>query len=290
MKTRFYITDVFGKEKYSGNQLATFIDAKDISSEEMQKIAFEIGFSETTFITGFNKNESCYDVRIFTPFEEVPFAGHPTLGTGFIINECFNPDRGKDILLNEKAGIILVTQRDGKLWMKQNQPQFFKQYTKQEMAGMLCLSEDDFDGEFPIEEVSTGLPMTILPLKSLVALKKAKVNHDLYEEFCKNANARPLFLFAKESYEADQDLAARMFAPCFGIQEDPATGSANGCFAAYLLKHNYFNSNVIDVKVGQGYEINRPSELHLQCSLHNSTYDINVGGLVIPVAEGEWYL
>lgn len=195
-----------------------------------------------------------------------------------------------EITLNEKAGVIPVSQKDGIFWMKQNQPQFGDRFSIDELAKVLSLPAGDFDDNFPIEEVSTGLPFTLIPIKNLAALQKAKVDLGFYEKFCSKANARPLFLFTKQSYETGQNIASRMFAPCFGISEDPATGSANGCLAAYLLRHNFFKSEKLAIKVAQGYEINRKSEIAINCQLQKNTYEIRVGGRVVLVAEGTWFI
>lgn len=290
MKSKFYITDVFGKEKYSGNQLATFTDASNISDEEMQKIAFEIGFSETTFITSGLKENRGYDVRIFTPLEEVPFAGHPTLGTSYIIKEHILKEEKDSVILNLKAGQIPVEFKGDIFWMKQNQPDFGNIHSKEELAKVLSINKEDIFEEFPVEEVSTGLNMTIVPLKNMDALKRSKTNVMAYDHYCTHTNARPILLFSPEAYESQQTLSVRMFADCFGIPEDPATGSANGCLAAYLAKHNFLKTGSFEIKTGQGYEMGRPSELELKTIKDGSKIDVYVGGKVIPVAEGEWYL
>ena len=285
---KFFITDVFGNNKYSGNQLATFFDFGVLSTLDMQKIAREINFSETTFITSSEKINNGYNVRIFTPVSEVDFAGHPTLGTAFIICKYIDKNKSTIINLNLKAGQIQVSIESDILWMKQNQPKFGNSFDYLFLSEVLGLTVNDIDNRFPIEEVSTGLPFTIVPLKTLESIKKAKINLVQYNSFIEKAFAKGILIYSTESYESNHALSSRVFVNYLGIPEDPATGSATGCLAAYLLKNNVLNSNKIDLLVGQGYEINRPSELKIKAELTNGLYNTLVGGKVIEIAEGDW--
>jgi trans-2,3-dihydro-3-hydroxyanthranilate isomerase len=288
-KLSFYIVDVFAEKKYAGNQLAVFRRAEVLSGEEMQQIARETNFSETTFILRDEPRDNGYDVRIFTPGEEVPFAGHPTLGTAAIIcSELFKGDADA-LTLNLNVGKIPVTfSKDGYIWMKQVQPEFGKQHPVNEIAAALNLATDDIEGRFPVQEVSTGLPFFIVPLKSLASLKKAKVNRDKYFAFIKDSWAKGILIFCPQAHEAQNDISVRVFVDCFGIPEDPATGSGNGCLAGYLVKHRYFGKKRIDIRSEQGYEIGRPSLLLLKAEEAGKRIDISVGGKAIIVAKGEW--
>ena len=288
---QFFIVDVFAEKKYAGNQLAVFTDASSFSDAEMQRLAKEMNYSETTFVASGEKQEGGYDVRIFTPEEEVPFAGHPTLGTAFIIQKEVIKKQVKEIILNVKAGQIPVNLVYYKgvldtLWMKQLHPEFFQVFSPDAIAPVLSLREHDIDDRFFIQEVSTGLPFIIVPLKSLDAVKRARVARDEYYTLINNTKAKALLVFCPEPYNNKNDLNVRVFADYYGIQEDPATGSANGCLAGYLVKNSYFGENRIDIKVEQGYEIGRPSLLYLRAE---ETEEINivVGGKVIMVARGE---
>jgi trans-2,3-dihydro-3-hydroxyanthranilate isomerase len=285
---KFFITDVFGNDKYTGNQLATFFDFGVLTSEEMQKIAREINFSETTFITSKEKNNDGFDVRIYTPGSEIDFAGHPTLGTAYIISKYILKDNLGVIKLNYRCGQIPVSLENEILWMRQNQPKFGNDLDKTLMAQTLGLSIDDFDNRFPIMEVSTGLPFTIVPLKSMNALKRSKVNLAKYNDFIEQTWAKGILIFSCDTYEKHHDISSRVFVDYLGIPEDPATGSATGCLAAYILKYNVFNNSQIELTVGQGYEINRQSELKIKAELKEGNFEINIGGKVIEIAEGDW--
>ncbi len=256
----FYIVDVFGQEKYTGNQLAVFPDSADISDEEMQVIARETNFSETTFITGSNQEKGEVDVRIFTPGKELPFAGHPTLGTAYVANNLFFEEKLSKITVNVKAGRIPVTFDGDIAWMTQIQPEFTKQSDRQDIADLLGLEDTDLNQHFPVEQVSTGIPFFIIPVNTLKALKKARLNGNVLHRHSVKYNSSEFMVFTQEKYNQTDFISARVFVPEYGIGEDPATGSANGCLAAYILKNNLLGNTEIDFSVAQGYEIGRPQE------------------------------
>lgn len=287
---KFFIMDVFGRQRYSGNQLAVFFDDGGVDGEEMQQIAREINFSESTFIDMSGKREGGYDVRIFTPGSEVDFAGHPCLGTGYIIRKYIESGEPDRVQLNLKAGRIEISFRSDMIWMKQIQPRFSNVMDPAMMAAVLGIDENDIETGWPVEEVSTGLPFTIVPLKSLETLKNLKLDPDNYLVFTDFSNAKGILAFSREAYEKQQDISSRVFVPHLGIPEDPATGSATGCLAAYLLKNKVFDKTSLSLKVGQGYQIGRPSELSINASLKMQSYDINVGGRVIEIADGTWHI
>ncbi|MES1025564.1 PhzF family phenazine biosynthesis protein [Gloeocapsa sp. BRSZ] len=289
---KFYIVDVFAEEKYAGNQLAVFIELGVLSTQQMQKIAKEMNYSETTFITSLELQEGGYAVRIFTPEQELPFAGHPTLGTAYILQKEIN-FRVEQIILNLQVGQIPVTlhyldESIEELWMQQKQPTFHQTFTAETLAPVLNLDLDEMDSRYPIQEVSTGIPFIIVPLKKLSSIKRIKINRDKYFELVEQTQAKAILTFCPETNKPENDLAVRMFADAVGVPEDPATGSANGCLAGYLVKYSYFNTDSIDVRVEQGYEIGRPSLLLLKAEKNEAGIKVFVGGKVIMVAQGEF--
>ena len=291
-KINYSIVDVFSEGKYTGNPLAVFKNAGNISDSEMQQIAKEINYSETTFILSDSKNDGGFDVRIFTPNEEVPFAGHPTLGTAYIIqNEVLEEPLDK-LILNFKGGQIPVSfnNQEEILWMKQNEPTFGHILDTNKVSDVLNIDKENIDDRFPIQEVSTGLPVIIVPLKSLEAVKKVKINKEKYFELIEHTDAKAIMVFSPETYHSENDLNVRDFADYYGIPEDAATGSANGCLASYLVKYQYFEKSEINIRVEQGYEIERPSLLFLKASDDNGKINVNVGGKVVKIAQGEWFL
>ncbi|MDH5447976.1 MAG: PhzF family phenazine biosynthesis protein [Candidatus Bathyarchaeota archaeon] len=288
----FFIVDVFTEEKYAGNQLAVIRDAKQLSDKEMQKIAKEMNYSETTFILSDERRDGGYDVRIFTPETELPFAGHPTLGTAYVIQREIVKKPIDKIVLNLKVGRIPVSLSyiEGNvdiLWMKQLQPTFGQIFDAESISQVLGLGARDMDNGFPIQEVSTGVPDIIVPLKNLDAVKRARIVRDKYFELIKDIQAKAILIFCPETYSQENDLNVRFFADYFGVPEDPATGSANGCLAGYLVKHRYFRKDRINIRVEQGYEIGRPSLLLLRAESREGKIDVFVGGKVIMTAKGE---
>jgi trans-2,3-dihydro-3-hydroxyanthranilate isomerase len=281
----FYIVDVFAEERYAGNQLAVVRGGADLPDETLQKIALEMNYSETTFVLSDEETDGGYDVRIFTPGEEVPFAGHPTLGTAYVIQHELLAGPAERLTLNLKAGEIPVTFGEV-LWMRQFPPAFGATLDSASLARALNLETADLDDHHPVQEVSTGLPALIVPLRDLDALRRCKVDWERYTELA--GPGKNLYVFCPEPHEdGPGDLSARMFANDLGVPEDPATGSAAGCLAAYLLEHSYLGTDSVDVRVEQGYEIGRPSLLYLQATSEADEVRVDVGGKVQMVARGE---
>lgn len=287
----FYVVDVFAEEKYAGNQLAVVRGAGHLPDEILQKIAAEMNYSETTFVLSEEERGEAggYDVRIFTPEEEVPFAGHPTLGTADVIRREILARLVEEVTLNLQAGRIPVTFGDV-LWMRQLPPAFGATVDPARLALVLGIEEEDFDARYPIQEVSTGLPALISPLNSLDALQRCRANDDRLLELVEDLETKNVLVFcpgAHEGSETGAALGARVFTGYYGIPEDPATGSAAGCLAGYLVEHRYFDEDAVDVRVEQGYEIGRPSLLYLRAERAGDGISVSVGGKVQVVAKGE---
>ena len=290
----FYIVDVFSEEKYAGNQLAVFRNTESLTDIDMQRIAREMNFSETTFILSEEPRDGGYDVRIFTPKTELPFAGHPTLGTGFVIQQEIVKRNIDTVILNLKVGQITVTLNYIKdkldvLWMRQISPTFGPVHEKEQFVDILGLKGDDILDQFPIQEVSTGMFDFIIPLKTLDAVKKAHVSKEKFFKLIEHTQSKAVLIFSPETYDNRNDLNVRFFADYLGVPEDPATGSANGCLAAYLVKHKYFGKEDIDIRVEQGYEMERPSLLLLRAKSISGDIEVNVGGRVVMIARGKWF-
>ncbi|MEO6097592.1 MAG: PhzF family phenazine biosynthesis protein [Fibrobacteria bacterium] len=306
---RFFIVDVFGQEKYSGNQLAVVLPAGKIDSGTMQRIAREFNFPETTFIIDRRARQGAYGVRIFTPFKEIPFAGHPCLGTAYVIRKLLAKRGADEIILDLQAGRIPVRfPSDGSdlLWMTQLSPVFGKTHDAKAFARVLGLKAKDFDARFPIQQVSTGFEWLLVPLTNLSAVKRAAIDMQAYRAYFAKSGSLPVFPFSPETYDPTNRINSRSFAPDFGVPEDPATGSANGCLAGYLAYHAYFGPGPVRVSVEQGYEMGRKSILHLDAesapvrekgkkgekghkrekSKQAAAISVRVGGKVFEVAEG----
>jgi trans-2,3-dihydro-3-hydroxyanthranilate isomerase len=291
---QFYIVDVFAEAPYSGNQLAVFRGHPD--PQTMLQIAQEVDYSETTFVTADQARAGGYDVRIFTSVSELPFAGHPTLGTAVVIRDKIIGQAVEQVTLNLPVGKIDVRfADDGFIWMRQKPPQFGHIYDAEAVAAMLGVETADMDTRYPIQEVSTGLPFIIAPMTSLDAVRRATVNLPRFKQMIQQGQAAlgadAIFVFCAETVHAANDLHARSFVHLHGAPEDPATGSANGNVAGWLSQHAYFGSDRVQARVEQGYSLDRPSLLLLDAHADaDRGIVVNVGGRVRWVAEGRWLI
>lgn len=275
-KSRTYpisIIDVFAERRLAGNQLAVVHDAADLSDAEMQAIALETNYSETTFVL--ERSAQRATVRIFTPAWELPFAGHPTVGTAWELTGGEGA-----ITLDLPVGPVAVEFVDGIGWMTPPEVAFKGSMDAETAAALIGLQVDAFAPDLPIELAEVGPKFVLLPLRDLASLRAAKLNGDLHTQLLNEGlGVQCVFVFTAEAYEPTADYACRMFFDSAGKREDPATGSANSAFAAYLFKHC---GALGDLVVDQGVEINRPSRLYLKVG---ST--LQVGGKVQPVVRGE---
>lgn len=266
------ILDVFAERKLQGNQLAVVEDAAALSTEQMQAIALETNFSETTFVTARSPGRAT--VRIFTPGQELPFAGHPTVGTAWLLSG----GQGQ-ITLDLAAGEVAVEfDAAGIGWMTPPPVQFQSVVSAEHAAAALGLAAGDIDGSLPVEIAEVGPRFLLVPVRNLTALRALRVNMDAVTELSDAGGRLSVFAFTFEAYEAGADIAARMFFYAAGVREDPATGSANTALAAYLRKHQGDRGLVT---VDQGVEIGRASRLYLKVG-----EPIQVGGKVHAVLKG----
>ncbi|GHM98781.1 phenazine biosynthesis protein [Cytophagales bacterium WSM2-2] len=301
---KFYIVDVFANQKYEGNQLAVFIDLENqISDSLMQRISREINFAETSFVKR-NKNNEQFAVRIFTSEHEVPFAGHPSIGTSYIISKFLLPKPVKKLILNLALGDIEISVMqpenidESVLFMTQAQPDFRDTFTPTEISEELGIDMHYLDTSLPIQEVNTGLPYIIIPLKNLEAMERVNLQYQSFQKFLEvrkkyktnsvTGHSTSLFFFTRETYEKGNSFNTRMrLLENNVLSEDAATGSANGCLLAYLLK---YTDQKITATVEQGFQMGRKSYLYLNGEVCDDKYAINVGGRSKLVSEGTWYL
>jgi len=288
--------DVFSERPLEGNQLAVFPDATGLSDAAMQALAREMNFSETTFVIPRNaeiEREKGVRVRIFTVQEELPFAGHPTLGTALVLRGAAIT-APKEIILDLAAGPVPVTfedMGDGRFFaeMRQRDPHFGRIHQPEEVANALGLNMRDLDPGLPIQTVSTGLPFAIVPLRSVTAL--GKVSTGLWprmHEYLRHTDA-PFFYFVAPSgsNRKEPHLRARMI---FYNGEDPATGSAAGCAAAWFVKHGVAKPGE-HVLIEQGVEMKRPSKIFVRADVEKGhVTNVRVGGHAVEVMRGEFLL
>lgn len=283
---KFYIVDCFAEEKYQGNELLVVEADRIISDREQQQIAREINFSETAFILSGKRDNGGYDVRIWTPnVGEVPFAGHPTLGTAFVIHHYIERRQSRQVKLNLKAGQIPVDITEKGLTMSQKPPAFGDIICRQEIADVFGILHGHISDEYPVQWVSTGLAAVVIPLKDRQTLSRLRMNRDAFEQYILRHPANYC------SHLFFTDMGSNIFAARCLMEdylEDPATGSANGDLAGYLLQHNYFNRSDIVYTVIQGEDMGRKSVLHVHAGKTENAWTIEVGGRCHLVASGEW--
>jgi len=287
-RAEFLILDVFAEGRFQGNQLAVFPHAAGFTDDEMQALAREMHFSETTFITGDKPTERGFPVRIFTPAREVPFAGHPTLGTAWVLWDRFLGREAQTVRLDLKAGAVPVEVADGgsRLKMTQVEPEFGAEVERSAVARVLGFDESELDDRFPCQEVSTGLPFLVVPARRLEAVQGIKVNRVAHDELVARMSAKAVLVFCPETADPENRLHVRVFCDYYDVPEDPATGSANGCLCAWLVKHRYLGTERVDIATEQGIEMSRPSRLLLDGKVEEGRIVVRVGGKVVPVAQG----
>lgn len=283
----FYFVNVFAEEdQYSGNPLAVFVASPGMEAAEMQRIAKELNLAEISFICDHDDETGCHLARTFTPRGEVPFAGHPALGTAYVIQHFIQKDK-QPIKLSLPAGEVAVSGGDdGLMWMEMLPPTFGEKLAIEAISPVLGLSPTVFDRSKPIQIVSTGLPFVIVPLMHLDAVKQASVNLINYNRLIAEIPAKAFFIFSPQTYQRENQFNGRVFGHYYGVPEDTASGSANGSLAAYLLKYN--GQSELDARVEQGHEIGRPSLLRIQGKQENGQLNVRVGGQIKLIAKGEW--
>jgi len=293
-KYEYYICDVFTQQKFSGNQLAVITDAEGLSDHDMQNIAREFNFSESTFVFPSEK-ENTRKVRIFTPRSEVPFAGHPNIGTAFILAETgiFGDfAQSIDVVFEEKAGNVPIKiNKDhcGYIWCELSAPaplSLGKVATVDLASEVLSIEAGDINVTTHYPQVaSVGLPFLFVELQSLEALSQAQIDLSKLQRLLQEGFPSYIHIYCRDV--KDFDIRCRMFAPLDGVPEDPATGSANAALIA-LLSHCDQRSDLEDKwKISQGSEIGRPSVLHGRAQKIGGTVtEVNLGGYSVMVCKG----
>ena len=293
-KYEYYICDVFTQQKFSGNQLAVITDAEGLSDHDMQNIAREFNFSESTFVFPSEKKNT-RKVRIFTPRSEVPFAGHPNIGTAFILAETgiFGDfAQSIDVVFEEKAGNVPIKinkDHSGYIWCELSAPaplSLGKVATVDLTSEVLSIEAGDINVTTHYPQVaSVGLPFLFVELQSLEALSQAQIDLTKLQRLLQEGFPSYIHIYCRDV--KDFDIRCRMFAPLDGVPEDPATGSANAALIA-LLRHCDQRSDLEDKwKISQGSEIGRPSVLHGRAQKIGGTVtEVNLGGYSVMVCKG----
>lgn len=292
---RLVQVDVFTDRPLAGNPLAVVLAAQGLGDAEMQAIARENNLSETTFVLPPTRSDCAARVRIFTPAQEVPFAGHPTLGTAWVLaTEGLLPPGTRRFALEEGIGAVPVElegapERPAFVWMSQRDAAFGPvAKDRAAIAAALGLGEADLRPDAPIQPVSTGNPFLFVPLRDPATVDRAALDPRALLAGLGESGALGVFMFAPDPRHGPGRVYSRMFAPLAGVPEDPATGSASGPLGAYLVRHRLApGEGTLSVVSEQGTKMGRQSFVHIRLrAVDGQARDIRVGGGVVPVLDG----
>jgi len=299
---RFIQVDVFTDRPFGGNPLAVFPEAEGLTTEEMQRLAQEMNLSETTFVLPPQAPEADFKVRIFTPAKELPFAGHPVVGTHWVLAHLGRVELREPVTqvrFELEVGVLpadlhVAGDRVKQVVMTQGRPTFHAvlEDVTDLAAGLGLAPEAITETGLPVHVVSTGVPQMMVPVRSLVEVQRlgaGQLNVAALNRACHAVDTECVMVFTFETERADSTVHVRMFAPVLGVPEDPATGSANGALGAYLVHHRAIpvTEPTTHVVSEQGAEINRPSTLYVEVDSRGEEITaVRVGGQVVLVAEG----
>jgi trans-2,3-dihydro-3-hydroxyanthranilate isomerase len=307
MSYQFHTVDVFTDTQFGGNQLAVLTDARGLTVEQMKSITREFNFSETVFVFPPENPANTRRIRIFTPGLELPFAGHPTVGTAFVLAETGDISLTGDetrIVFEEGVGPVrvLIKSNHGKPFFTQlsaaKMPERGPEtYCRETIARVLSLEPEDIDadGPYSIEGFTAGVPFVFVPIRSLDALGRARAKVDLFEKALAGSWSPDLYMFCERDESASRNgvsngdgvLQVRMFAPLLGVPEDPATGSAAAAFAGYLAQRSSRKEGTLRYTLHQGVEMGRPSRLIVEADVvHGDVRAVRVGGASVLVSSG----
>jgi trans-2,3-dihydro-3-hydroxyanthranilate isomerase len=296
----FWTADVFTDRAFAGNPLAVVADASGLTTEQMQSIAHEFNLSETTFVLPPESKEQTFRLRIFTPVAELAFAGHPTVGSAFVLAAAGRIKLQGDvtrIVFGENVGPVLVDIRafngrpvSSQLTVAQLPAWGPPPPASETIAVALGLEpEDVLDDEHDSPaSLSCGTPFLFVPLRSIDAVRRARINWEYWGHTLNSRWTEAVFFFSHETVAPDATVHARMFAPAFGVEEDPATGSAAAAFAGYLARREGLKSGSARWVIEQGIEMGRPSRIWVEVARDAAGMPttLRVGGTTVPVIRG----
>ena len=292
-RLHYHLLDVFTNERFGGNQLAVFTNGRGLTTETMQRITKELNLSESTFVLPPDDPANDWKVRIFTPARELPMAGHPTVGTSYVLarEQMVNVSEAQPIIrLEEGVGVIPVTFNfvNGSpllIQMQQPLPVFSPEFTDRALAAeLLSLTTADLAAT-PVQEVSTGVPFLLIPIKNMDSIRRIKFRTDLWEQ--RLSHYGQFFVFTLETTYPTSMVHSRMFGPSMGIAEDPASGAPSGPLGCYLVKYGQVSGNPAKFISEQGFEMGRPSYIHIEIRQANGAINfVGVGGECVYMGEG----
>ncbi|ACK69164.1 phenazine biosynthesis protein PhzF family [Gloeothece citriformis PCC 7424] len=298
MNYQFYTADVFTDQIFGGNQLAVFPEAEGLTSTQMQLIAKEFNYSETVFVLPPQTPQGTRRLRIFTPGAELPFAGHPTVGTAYILATIGNisiTDEITTLIFEEGVGLVPV-----KIRTQNGKPVYTELTAAQlpefgdeppsipELAAMLSLDRNDLmDGKYSPQAVSCGVPFLFIPIHNREILARVNLNKDRWKQLLSGYWANSIYVFCFDPELDGSDVRSRMFAPALGVEEDPATGSAATALGGYLGSRDPLSEGTLHWRIEQGFEMGRPSLLQVETDKKGGNItQIRVGGASVLVSQG----
>jgi trans-2,3-dihydro-3-hydroxyanthranilate isomerase len=302
---RFVQVDVFTETPFCGNPLAVILEGQGLTGEQMQAIAREMNLSETTFVLPSTDAAAHARARIFTPQLELPFAGHPVVGTSYVlVTEGLIPPRQGSFEIELELGIgvlpVEIACTDGvvtQVTMTQQRPQFLAVLPTADVEmlaeGLGLDPQDILATGLPAQLVSTGLPQLMVPVRSLAAVQAIRLELGHLHTICQRYETHSIYAFTRETVTPSADVHSRLFAPLAGVLEDPATGSASGALGAYLVHHRVVGGDtpVVHLENEQGYELRRPSRIFIEVARTGARISrVRVGGRVVKVLDGTVYV
>ena len=287
---RFHVVDVFAERRYAGNPLAVVLGCDDLDDATMQSIAAETNYSETTFVVPAPEPDGGWRVRLFTPARELDFAGHPILGTAWVIRRYLANEADVMQLNLPRARVEVKFEQDGHsetLWFRAPPVEAGAICAREPMAAALGLAVADIDERAPIRRYAAGTAAMVVPLRSLDALRRSRLDLDAYAPLLAAGLPPLIYQCCTETRAAGNDLSARFFFEAHGVREDPATGNGAAFLGAWLLAHRWLGEGDLDLRIEQGHEVRRPSLVRLRARRTPAGDEIFVGGRVIPAFVGE---
>ena len=292
MTSRLYIVDVFAERPYTGNQLAVVVGSRNLSGEIMQQVAAEMNYSETTFVDSTPEPDGGYRVRIFTPAREIAFAGHPILGTAWVVRNHLTLGDSEPVYLNLKVGRVPVTfectASDGEIaWFLAPPITPGPTCDRERIAAALGITFDDIETRYPVQKYTAGTSAMIVPVRGLDALRRSRLDLAAFAPLASEGLPALVYVYCTETHQQGNDLCARFFFDAHGVREDPATGNGAAFLGAYLLEHACHPVAALSLRIEQGYELRRPSLVRLRARMVGLTRKVHVGGRVIPTVQGD---
>jgi len=286
---QYHLVDVFTEQRFGGNQLAVFAEADGLTAEDMYAIANELNLSESAFVFPADDPTCDFKVRFFTPQIELPMAGHPTVGTAYVLRKLGKATRDS-VRLEEGVGPLTINYNpDGSVTMNQPVPQFSSVFEDRSiLANLLSLNENDLHPGYPAQVVSAGVPFIYIPIRDLEAIGRIKLNLDVWDKHIANYETPHIFTFTPSGAH----VRSRMFAPAMGIPEDPATGAASGPLGAYLFKYGVVTAEeALSIVSDQGVEMGRPSKVLIRVETSGDEITaVSIGGTSVDVGYGVMYV